>query len=300
MRVVVLGSGVVGVTTAYYLAAEGHETVVVDRQPKAGLETSYANAGLIAPGHVYSWASPRAPKILLQSLWRSDAALKFRLKADPRLWLWSLRFLANCTAARNRANTLRKLSLCLYSQAQLAEIARDTAIEYHAIRKGLLYLYRDPAHFETGTANMRLLQENGLALQAIDASRAAELEPALAATKHKFAGAIYAPGDESGDCFRFTQALAAAAIGLGAEFRLGHLIRSLERDGVRIAGVKTDKGRIQGDVYVLALGSFSPILARPLGLHLPVYPVKGYSITLPIIQPEQAPRMGGVDEGHLV
>ena len=140
MRVVVLGSGVVGVTTAYYLAAEGHETVVIDRQPKAGLETSYANAGLIAPGHVYSWASPRAPKILLQSLWRSDAALKFRLKADPRLWLWSLRFLANCTAARNRANTLRKLSLCLYSQAQLAELARDTAVEYHAIRKGLLYL----------------------------------------------------------------------------------------------------------------------------------------------------------------
>ncbi|HXU57383.1 MAG TPA: FAD-dependent oxidoreductase, partial [Verrucomicrobiae bacterium] len=130
MRIIVLGSGVVGVATAYYLAADGHEVVVLDRQPKAGLETSHANAGLIAPGHVYSWASPRAPKILLQSLWRSDSALKFRLRADPRLWLWSLRFLANCTTARNQANTLRKLSLCLYSQAELTQLARDAGIDY--------------------------------------------------------------------------------------------------------------------------------------------------------------------------
>src|SRR4029077_150661 len=159
MRIVVLGGGVIGVTTAYYLAADGHEVVVLDRQKAVGQETSFANAGLIAPGHVYSWASPRAPMILLKSLFRDDTALKFRLRADPRLWLWSLRFLANCTAARNRANTLRKLSLCLYSQAELTQLARDAGIDYDAIRAGLLYLYRDPAHFETGQANMRLLQE---------------------------------------------------------------------------------------------------------------------------------------------
>ncbi|HEX4569841.1 MAG TPA: D-amino acid dehydrogenase [Dongiaceae bacterium] len=301
MRVVVLGSGVVGVTTAYYLAADGHETVVIDRQPKAGLETSYANAGLIAPGHVYSWASPRAPKILLQSLWRSDAALKFRLKADPRLWLWSLRFLANCTAARNRANTLRKLSLCLYSQAQLAALARDTAVEYHAIRKGLLYLYRDPAHFETGTANMRLLQEHGLELQAIDPARIVALEPALAAAQGKFVGAIYAPSDESGDCLKFTQGLAAVAAGRGVDFKHEHEVRRIEQQGGRITGIVTDKGRVEGDAYVLALGSYSPILARPLGLDLPVYPVKGYSLTLPLAEGAgTAPLIGGVDEANLV
>jgi D-amino-acid dehydrogenase len=300
MRIVVLGGGVVGVTTAYYLAADGHEIVVVDRQAEAGLETSYANAGLIAPGHVYAWASPRAPLILLQSLWREDSALKFRLRADPRMWAWSLRFLANCTAERNRANTLRKLSLCLYSQRELAALRREVQLDYDAIESGLLYLYRDPAHFEAGTANMRVLQDNGLTLLAIDPDRVAELEPALAAAKQKFAGAIYAPGDESGDCLKFTQGLAAAATRLGVEFRMSHLVRKLEREGARIIGIDTDKGRITGDVYVLALGSFSPILARSLGLNLPIYPVKGYSITLPIIEPKEAPRIGGVDEDHLV
>jgi len=151
------------------------------------------------------------PKILLQSLWRSDSALKFRLRADPRLWLWSLRFLANCTTARNQANTLRKLSLCLYSQAELTQLARDAGIDYDAIRAGLLYLFREPAHFETGQANMRLLQDHGLDLQAIDPARIAALEPALAAAQGKFAGAIYAPSDESGDCLKFTQGLADAA-----------------------------------------------------------------------------------------
>jgi D-amino-acid dehydrogenase len=300
MRIIVLGSGVVGVATAYYLAAEGHEVVVLDRQPKAGLETSHANAGLIAPGHVYAWASPRAPKILLQSLWRSDSALKFRLRADPRLWFWSLRFLANCTTARNQANTLRKLSLCLYSQAELTQLARDAGIDYDAIRAGLLYLFREPAHFETGQANMRLLQDHGLDLQAIDPARIAALEPALAAAQGKFAGAIYAPSDESGDCLKFTQGLADAAAKRGVEFKMEHLVRRLERRGDRVAGVLTDKGRVEGDAYVLALGSYSPLLARPLGLDLPIYPVKGYSLTLPIAEPAAAPRIGGVDEAHLV
>jgi D-amino-acid dehydrogenase len=300
MRIVILGSGVVGVTTAYCLAADGHEAVVIDRQAEAGLETSYANAGLIAPGHVYAWASPRAPLILLQSLWRDDSALKFRLKADPYMWAWGLRFLANCTAERNRVNTLRKLSLCLYSQSELAVLRREANIDYDGTEAGLLYLYRDPAHFELGTTNMRLLQDHGLSLHAVDAERVAELEPALAPAKQKLAGAIYAPGDESGDCLKFTQGLATAAARLGAEFRMGHVVLRLECDGARILGVDTDKGRVEGEAYVLALGSFSPILARQIGLGLPVYPVKGYSITLPIIEPKEAPRIGGVDEDHLV
>jgi D-amino-acid dehydrogenase len=300
MRILVLGSGVVGVTTAYELTADGHEVLVLDRQAEAGMETSYANAGLIAPGHVYAWASPRAPRILLQSLWRSDAALKFRLRADPQLWQWGLRFLANCTTARNRANTLRKLSLCLYSQRRLAEVARDSGVAYDAIRAGILYLYRDPAHFETGVANMRLLQEHGLELEAIDAARIIALEPALGLAQGKFVGAIFAPKDESGDCLKFTQGLAATAARQGAEFRMAHEVQALEREGERITGILTDKGRLQGDAYVLAMGSYSPRLARPLGLDLPIYPVKGYSLTLPLLDAQAAPEIGGVDEAHLV
>jgi len=175
MRIVVLGGGVMGVTTAYYLAAEGHEVVVLDRQKAVAQETSFANAGLIAPGHVYAWASPRAPMILLKSLYRDDTSLRFRLKADPRLWAWSLRFLANCTAARNRKNTLRKLSLCLYSQKMLKELSAEAKLDYDHTAAGLLYLYRDKAHFDIGVANMAMLNDHGMSLQAIDPARIAEL-----------------------------------------------------------------------------------------------------------------------------
>lgn len=300
MRVVVLGAGIVGVTTAWYLAGDGHEVVVVERQAAAARETSFANAGLIAPGHVYSWASPRAPMILLRSLWEADTALRFRLKADPRMWAWSLRFLANCTAARNRANTLRKLSLCLYSQKLLGELAREAAIEFDHVPGGLLYLYRDPAHLQAGVANMAMLKDNGLPLEAIDGERVAALEPELARAKGKFAGAIYAASDESGDCQKFTDGLATVAARRGVEFRFGCEITRIEAAGDRIAGVETSQGRFEADAYVMALGSYSPILARPLRLRLPVYPVKGYSLTLPIRDQAKAPRLGGVDEANLV
>ncbi len=266
MRIVVLGGGVIGVTTAYYLAADGHEVVVLDRQKAVGQETSFANAGLIAPGHVYSWASPRAPMILLKSLFRDDTALRFRLKADPRMWAWSLRFLANCTAARNRANTLRKLSLCLYSQKMLDELRREAELEFNRIAAGLLYLYRDPAHFQSGIANMAMLNDNGMTLQAVDPDRIVELEPQLAPAKAKLAGAIYAPTDESGDCLKFTERVAVAAVGHGVVFMFDHDVRRIEASGDRITGVTTNKGRIEGDAYVLALGSYSPLLSRSLGV----------------------------------
>jgi D-amino-acid dehydrogenase len=300
MRIVVLGGGVIGVTTAYYLAADGHEVVVLDRQKAVGQETSFANAGLIAPGHVYSWASPRAPMILLKSLFRDDTALRFRLKADPRMWAWSLRFLANCTAARNRANTLRKLSLCLYSQKMLDELRREAELEFNRIAAGLLYLYRDPAHFQSGIANMAMLNDNGMTLQAVDPDRIVELEPQLASAKATLAGAIYAPTDESGDCLKFTERVAVAAVGHGVVFMFDHDVRRIEASGDRITGVTTNKGRIEGDAYVLALGSYSPLLSRSLGVNLPIYPIKGYSLTLPIEDHSGAPVIGGVDEANLV
>ncbi len=300
MRIVVLGGGVMGVTTAYYLAAEGHEVVVLDRQKAVGQETSFANAGLIAPGHVYAWASPRAPMILLKSLFRDDTALRFRLKADPRLWAWSLRFLANCTAARNRKNTLRKLSLCLYSQKVLNELRAEAKLDYDRTAAGLLYLYRDKAHFDTGVANMAMLNNHGMNLQAVDPTRIAELEPQLAHARDKLAGAIYAPTDESGDCLKFTQRVAVAAVGHNVVFMLDHDIRRIEFAGDRITGIATDKGRIEGDAYALALGSYSPLLASPLGVRLPIYPIKGYSVTLPIEDHKGAPTVAGVDEKNLV
>lgn len=300
MRIVVLGGGVIGVTTAYFLAKEGHEVVVLDRQKAVAQETSFANAGLIAPGHVYAWASPRAPMILLKSLYREDTALRFRLNADPRMWAWSLRFLANCTAARNRKNTLRKLSLCLYSQSVLNELRAEAKLEYDRTAAGLLYLYRDKAHFATGVANMAMLNDHGMNLQAVDPDRVAQLEPQLAHAKEKLAGAIYAPTDESGDCRKFTERVAVAAVGHNVVFMLDHDIREIEFKGDRITAVATDKGRIEGDAYVLALGSYSPLLASPLRLKLPVYPIKGYSVTLPIEDHQGAPIVGGVDEANLV
>jgi D-amino-acid dehydrogenase len=298
MKIVVLGAGVIGVTTAYYLAREGHAVTVIDRQTGVARETSFANAGLIAPGHVYAWASPRAPMILLKSLVQEDTALKLRLRVDPRMWAWGMRFLANCTRERNRRNTLRKLSLCLYSRAELIALRDETGIAYDGIAKGALYLYRDPTHFADGVANMRLLNENGLALEALDPEGCVRLEPQLTAAKPRLAGGIHSSIDESGDAHLFTEALARLCAPLGVEFRLGETIRRIEAEGDRVGGVVTGRGTVSGDMYVLALGCDSPILGRGIGLDLPVYPVKGYSLTVPAGQ--GAPTVGGVDEGYLV
>jgi D-amino-acid dehydrogenase len=299
MRIAVLGAGVVGVATAYFLARDGHEVTILDRQTAVARETSFANAGLIAPGHSYTWNSPRAPMILLKSLWRDDMALRFHLSADPRMWAWSLRFLANCTAERSRRYTVIKLKLCLYSQHVLRETARDAGIDYDAVDRGLIYLYRSPAHLTLGTANMKLLNDNGARLEAVDADRCVALEPALAHARAKLAGAIYAPDDSSGDSRLFSEGLAERCRALGVRFELGRTVTAIRGDRTRIAGIDTDRGPLEADHYVLALGSFSPLLTRRIGLDLPVYPVKGYSVTLPTGGGPEVPQLGGVDEGNL-
>lgn len=300
MRIIVLGAGVVGVATAYFLARSGHEVTVIDRREEVASETSFANAGLIAPGHSYTWASPRAPMILLKSLWQDDMALRFHLRADPQMWAWSLRFLLNCTTERSRRYTVIKLKLCLYSQHVLQETAREAEIDYDAIRRGLLYLYRDPAHLALGAANMALLKDNGARLEAVDPDRCVEIEPALASAKGKLAGAIYAPGDASGDSHKFTRELAERCRARGVDFRMGTTISAIRGDRDKVAEVVTDRGSLAADHYVLALGSYSPLLVRDLGLKLPVYPVKGYSVTLPTEDGPGVPYVGGVDEANLV
>ena len=300
MKIIVMGAGLMGVTTAWYLAEGGHEVTVIDRRDGVARETSFANAGMIAPGHSYSWASPRAPMLLLKSLFGADTALRFRFKADPRMWAWSLRFLANCTTARNRANTLVKVKLNIYSREALIALRRETGIAYDETAKGALYLFRDKQHLETGLTNMAMLNEHGIGLTALDPEGIATLEPALAHFKARLAGAIYAPQDESGDAFVFTEKLAELCRARGVTFQFGTTVTGIATEGDRIAGVITERGRLSAGGYVLALGSYSPLVARGLAVKMPVYPIKGYSVTIPTAGFNGAPTIPGVDEGNLI
>ncbi|WP_320177604.1 D-amino acid dehydrogenase [Roseovarius pacificus] len=300
MKVLVLGAGVVGVTTAYELAKDGHEVTVVDRLDQPASETSYANAGLIAPGHSYTWSSPRAPRILLKSLTDRSQALVFRPSLDPRLYSWSLRFLRNCTAERARSNTKRKVRLCSYSQDRINMIADETGITFDGLGGGLLYLYRKHESFERGARNTVVLSEEGLELRAITPNEAVKIDPSLAASKDKFAGAIYCPSDGSGDARLFTRNLADYCRDrMGVTFVMGTEVTGFEGKGDRIRRVLTDKEPLDADEIVVALGVFAPKFARKLGVSLPIYPIKGYSVTMPIEACHEAPMIGGVDEDNL-
>lgn len=300
MRVLVLGAGVVGVTTAYELARDGHQVTVIDRLDQAASETSFANAGLIAPGHSYTWSSPRAPRILLKSLFDKSQALVFRPSLDPQLYLWSLKFLRNCTADRARTNTKRKVRFCSYSQERLEGIIQDTGIAYDGLKGGLLYLYRKQSSFDRGAQNTRVLSEEGLNLRAITPAEAAEIDRALTASKDKFAGAIYCPTDGSGDARLFTRNLADyCRTKLGVTFHFNTEVLDFAGDGDRINRVITDQGTFDADEIVVAMGVFAPRFARRLGVSLPIYPIKGYSVTLPIGADNLAPAVGGVDEDNL-
>lgn len=300
MRILVLGGGVVGVTTAYQLLKDGHEVALVERNAAVGDETSWGNAGMIAPGHSFVWSSPRAPMILLKSLFLKDQALRFRPSADPRLWSWSLKFLAQCTAERARVNTLRKHRLCLYSQQVLHETLVDAEIDYDRNTRGILYFYRSEERLAAGVEHMRILSDDGQETEVLDRDGVMKLEPSLAAAREKIAGGIYCPTDETGDCGKFTKALAEVCRGMGAEFHLGTEIARIDADGDGISGVETSAGRLTADAYVLALGNHSPIHARRLGIPLAVYPIKGYSLTIPVGNHGAGPTVGSVDEDNLV
>jgi len=301
MRVLVLGSGVIGVTSAYYLAKDGHEVTVIDRQAEAAAETSHANAGLIAPGHAFAWASPKAPGILWKSLFKPDQALRLKLRADPHMWSWCWLFLRQCTEERARINTIRKLKLCIYSVECLDEVVADTGVEYDALRKGNLYVYRTQESFDGGVSHMGILRDQGLELEVLDRDAVGAIEPVLAKVKSRIAGAVYSPRDQSGDARMFSRRLAAhCAEKLQVEFLYDTRIKRIETAGDKIQRVVTTRGALKADRYLLALGCDSPILGRGIGLRLPIYPVKGYSVTLPARVGEGAPGIGGVDEDNLM
>jgi D-amino-acid dehydrogenase len=301
MKTLVLGGGVVGVTTAYFLAQAGHEVTLVEEKPALGLEATGGNAGIIAPGHSFAWASPRAPRMLLSSLRGAETAIRLRLSADPELYTWGLRFMRECTAGRARRNTLIKLRLCQYSQQVMKEIVRAERIAYHEVAQGALYLHRDPRELEAGVKKMALLAEHGQKQEILDAAGLARLDPVFEPVRSKLAGAIRDLGDSSGDSRIFSEELMRVARDKhGATVRLGTRVTALRAEADRIDGVVTSEGVLAADHYVLALGVGSARVARTAGVRLPIYPAKGYSSTFPLKPGGLAPTVPGVDEQWLV
>jgi D-amino-acid dehydrogenase len=300
VKVLVLGSGVIGVTSAYYLALSGHEVTVVDRQAESAQETSFANAGEVSPGYSSPWAGPGVPVKAIKWLLMKHGPLVIRPKLDPVMWIWLLKMLRNCTSARYAVNKKRMIPIAEYSRDCLRSLRAETGIHYDERSRGTLQLFRKQQQLDHTADDIAVLEQYGVPYEVLDRSGCIAAEPALAAVKDKFAGGLRLPQDETGDCHMFTQALAAEALKLGVKFKFNVKIDGLVAEGARIAGVVTSAGLLQADAYVAALGSWSPRLLAPLGISLPVYPVKGYSITVPITDPDGAPVSTVMDESYKV
>lgn len=301
MKILVLGAGVVGTAAAYYLARDGHEVTVIERHAAAARGTSYSNAGLVSPGDATAWATPAALKTFIKSLYTPDLGIKVRLGLDPYFYAWSLRFLFQCTTSRVRENTKAKLKLALYSRLCINEISAETGIGYDERARGIMYFYRSQESLDQGAAMYGFLAEHGLDIEVVDRNRLVEIEPGLAAAKDGIAGAVYSPMDQTGDSRQFVEALAAhAEHKLGAKFMFDTNVEDLIVEGDRVAGVKTSAGKLDADAVVIAMGPESGLLGRRNGIDLPVYPVKGYTATMPLVVPAKGPTMGGVDEDRLV
>ncbi|HAP54259.1 MAG TPA: amino acid dehydrogenase [Marinobacter adhaerens] len=302
MHILVLGAGVVGTTTAWYLQKQGHQVTVVDRQNQAGLETSYANGGQISVSHAEPWANPSAPLKVMKWLFQPDAPLLFRPRLDPAQWRWALSFLGQCTSARAAHNIRQMVNLGTYSRSQLQALRKEAGIEYNHLEKGILHFYTNPAEFDGAMEPTRIMQDLGCDRQIIDADRAVELEPALKPIRNRIAGATYTSEDESGDARMFTQNLAKRCAEAGVEFRYGTEILSFERAGERVLGIQTLRDghheTLRADAYVLSMGSFSAALASQLGIFLNIYPAKGYSITVPVKNEEAAFNVSLTDDEY--
>jgi D-amino-acid dehydrogenase len=300
MKVAVLGAGVVGVTTAYYLAKAGHEVVVVDRQAGPALETSFANAGEVSPGYASPWAAPGIPRKAIKWLMMEHAPLILRPQIDAEMLGWLLAMLRNCTASRYTLNKGRMVRLAEFSRDCLITLRAETGIAYDERMQGTLQLFREQAHLDAVGKDIKVLQAGGVPFEVLDRSGCIAAEPGLAAANENFVGGLRLPNDETGDCFKFTNALAKMAEALGVAFQFDTVIDGIITDGRQVASVRTSRGPIKADAFVVALGSYSRRLLRPVGMRLPVYPVKGYSITVPIIDAGRAPVSTLLDETYKV
>ena len=303
MKIIVLGAGVVGTTSAWYLSKAGHEVTVVDRQPGAGLETSFANGGQISASHAVPWANPGAPLKILRWLGKEDAPLLFRLHADWQQIRWGLQFLRECTPGRTRENIRTLVTLGVYSRGELQKLRAETNIQYDHLERGILHFFTDPAEFEHGVKASQVMTQFGLKVDALTVKQCLELEPALAPAASKLAGGTYTASDESGDAKLFTERLAGLAEQHGVTFRYNTQIIDLARTNDRVTGVMVRDSNgataeLKADTYVVSLGSYSPLLLNPLGVKILVYPAKGYSVTFPIRPGRLAPNVSLTDEAY--
>lgn len=301
MRIIVLGSGLLGVSSAWYLSQLGHEVTVIDRQASPAAETSHANGGQISVSHAEPWANPGAPLKVLKWLGKEDAPLLFRLRADPRQWAWGLQFLRECAPARTRHNIRQIVQLGTYSRAMLQQLRQDTGIGYDQRMQGILHFYTSQKEFDSALEPARQMRELGCERRVISADEAVAIEPALASMRSQLAGATYTAEDESGDARKFTVELARLCEARGVRFLMSHHITRLVHAQGRITSVEVtdpegDYLSLSADSYVLAAGSFSAALAAPLGLKLPIYPAKGYSVTLPVVDATRAYEVSLTDD----
>ena len=300
MRFVIIGAGIAGITSACELIRDGHEVTVIDQGTEPANFSSHANAGLICPGHAFAWASPAAPIMMLKSLWQNDQALRFRPRLDARQWNWIALFLRQCTSTRARINTERKYHLCSYSQKKLKEIVEETGISYDQKTNGLIYFYKTENSFELAKKKSKLLESFGLKVEALGIEELIKIDPGLISAKELITGGLYCPTDESGDSRLFTLKLANLCEENGAKFLMNTVAKKMVRTSNRIAAVETNLGHIDGDGFLVSSGVGSPDLLKTLGISIPIYPVKGYSVTLPITSSNQPPHLGGVDEDSLL
>jgi D-amino-acid dehydrogenase len=300
VKCLVLGAGVIGVSTAYYLARAGHEVTVVDRQPGPALETSFANAGQVSPGYSSPWAAPSIPRKAPRWLLMKYAPLILRPRVDPEMLKWGLAMLRNCTSERYVRNKERMVRLAEYSRDQLMALRAETGIQYDGRAQGTLQLFRTERQVEDSAKDVKVLNHEGVPCEVLDKAGCIAAEPGLARSEATIVGGLRLPNDETGDCHIFTNRLAEMAAELGVVFRFSESVEWIETQADRIVSVKTDKATLVADAYVMAMGSYSTRMLRPLGLNLPVYPVKGYSITVPITDEPGAPVSTVMDETYKI
>jgi D-amino-acid dehydrogenase len=300
MRVAVLGSGVIGTALAWYAAKAGHEVIVIDRQPGPALETSYANAGEVSPGYSAPWAGPGVPVKAIKWMLMRHSPLVIWPLLDPALWRFGARMLANCTERAYRLNKSRMVPIAEYSRDCLKELRAETGIAYDEREQGTLQLFRTQKQLDGISKDIEILREYGVPFEVLDRAGFCRVEPALVHTQEKFVGALRLPGDETGDCFLFTNRLAEMARSIGVAFRFGTRIEAIDVAGGQVTGVRLGGETLAADAYVCALGSYSTTALAPIGIGLPVYPVKGYSITVPVVDAAHAPESTIMDETHKV
>ena len=300
MRILILGAGVIGVTSAWYLRRAGFDVTVVDREPSVAMATSFGNAGQVSPGYASPWPAPGVPLKAIKWLLSKDAPLAIRPTADFAQYRWLWQLWRNCTVAHYKVNKARMVRLAEYSRDSLDELRAETGIEYEARQLGTTQLFRTQSQLDAAGKDIAVLAQYGVPYEVLDRAGIVRVEPALAGVADTLVGALRLPGDQTGDCHLFTRRLAALTEAEGVQFRFGQRIESLQTSGDRLDGVRIDGAVETADVYLMALGCWSTELLKPLGIRLPVYPLKGYSLTLSITNPTAAPVSTVLDETYKV